>query len=84
MRSDPEWKYVSLRRYFAYLKQSIDKGTQWVVFEPNGEQLWIPGPANDREVPARRIQKGQVRRSETGRSIFRPVRSFHHNPERHR
>jgi len=38
--SDPEWKYVNLRRYFAYLERSIDKGTQWAVFEPNGEQLW--------------------------------------------
>jgi phage tail sheath protein FI len=38
--SDPEWKYVNLRRYFAYLEQSIDRGTQWVVFEPNGETLW--------------------------------------------
>jgi uncharacterized protein len=39
-RSDPEWKYVNLRRYFAYLERSIDKGTQWAVFEPNGDQLW--------------------------------------------
>ncbi|MBI3328080.1 MAG: phage tail sheath subtilisin-like domain-containing protein [Nitrospinae bacterium] len=38
--SDPEWKYVNLRRYFAYLERSIDRGTQWAVFEPNGEQLW--------------------------------------------
>ena len=38
--SDPEWKYVNLRRYFAYVERSIDKGTQWAVFEPNGEQLW--------------------------------------------
>jgi hypothetical protein len=38
--SDPEWKYVNLRRYFAYLEHSIDKGTQWAVFEPNGDQLW--------------------------------------------
>lgn len=38
--SDPEWKYVNLRRYFAYLERSIDKGTQWAVFEPNGAQLW--------------------------------------------
>jgi Bacteriophage tail sheath protein len=38
--SDPEWKYVNMRRYFAYLERSIDKGTQWVVFEPNGETLW--------------------------------------------
>jgi phage tail sheath protein FI len=37
---DPEWKYVNLRRYFAYLEHSIDRGTQWAVFEPNGERLW--------------------------------------------
>ena len=37
---DPEWKYVSLRRYFAYLERSIERGTQWVVFENNGPQLW--------------------------------------------
>lgn len=38
--SDPEWKYVNLRRYFAYLERSIEKGTQWVVFENNHEPLW--------------------------------------------
>jgi phage tail sheath protein FI len=38
--SDPEWKYVNLRRYFAFLERSIDRGTQWAVFEPNGEALW--------------------------------------------
>lgn len=38
--SDPEWKYVNLRRYFAYLERSIDRGTQWAVFEPNGDLLW--------------------------------------------
>jgi hypothetical protein len=43
--SDPEWKYVNVRRYFIYLEASIDQGTQWAVFEPNGEALW----ANVRE-----------------------------------
>jgi len=38
--SDPEWKYVNMRRYFAYVERSIDVGTQWAVFEPNGPQLW--------------------------------------------
>ncbi len=38
--SDQEWKYVNLRRYFAYLEHSIDKGTQFAVFEPNGDLLW--------------------------------------------
>lgn len=38
--SDPEWIYVNIRRYFNYLEASIDYGTQWAVFEPNGEALW--------------------------------------------
>lgn len=38
--SDPEFKYVNVRRYFNYLEASIDRSTQWAVFEPNGEQLW--------------------------------------------
>jgi uncharacterized protein len=38
--SNPQWKYVNIRRYFVYLEHSIDNGTQWVVFEPNGPQLW--------------------------------------------
>jgi phage tail sheath protein FI len=37
---DPEWKYLSMRRYFNYLEKSIDEGTQWVVFEVNGPTLW--------------------------------------------
>lgn len=40
MTSDPEWKYVNVRRLFIYLEHSIDKATQWAVFEPNNELLW--------------------------------------------
>lgn len=35
-----EFKYVNVRRHFCYLKDSVDKGTQWVVFEPNTPELW--------------------------------------------
>jgi uncharacterized protein len=40
MSSDPEWKYVNVRRLFIYLEHSIDRGTQWVVFEPNNQATW--------------------------------------------
>jgi hypothetical protein len=40
LSSDPEWLYVNVRRLFIYLEHSIDKSTQWVVFEPNNEALW--------------------------------------------
>ncbi len=35
-----EFKYISIRRLFNYLRESIDEGTQWAVFEPNSPDLW--------------------------------------------
>jgi phage tail sheath protein FI len=35
-----EWRYVSVRRLFCMIEKSIDRGTRWVVFEPNDEVLW--------------------------------------------
>ena len=35
-----EWKYIPVRRFFLFLQESIDEGTQWVVFEPNDYALW--------------------------------------------
>ena len=35
-----EWKYLPVRRTALFLKQSLFRGTQWVVFEPNDEPLW--------------------------------------------
>jgi uncharacterized protein len=40
LASDAEWKYVNVRRYFNYLEESIDRGIQWAVFEPNDARLW--------------------------------------------
>ena len=40
MSSDPEWKYVNVRRLFIFIENSIDRGTQWAVFEPNNQRLW--------------------------------------------
>ncbi|MFT3971758.1 MAG: phage tail sheath subtilisin-like domain-containing protein [Micropruina sp.] len=40
MSSDPEWRYLNVRRLFLYLEHSIDRLTQWAVFEPNNERLW--------------------------------------------
>ncbi|XVV15546.1 phage tail sheath family protein [Actinoplanes sp. CA-131856] len=40
LSSDSQWKYVNVRRLFLFLEESIDEGTQWVVFEPNDESLW--------------------------------------------
>ncbi|AMY09352.1 major tail sheath protein [Luteitalea pratensis] len=38
--SNSQWRYISVRRLLLFLGESIDEGTQWVVFEPNDERLW--------------------------------------------
>jgi phage tail sheath protein FI len=35
-----EWKYIPVRRVALYIEESLYRGTQWVVFEPNDEPLW--------------------------------------------
>jgi phage tail sheath protein FI len=40
LSSDPSWKYVNVRRLMLYIEESIDEGTQWVVFESNDERTW--------------------------------------------
>lgn len=35
-----QWRYISVRRLMSYIEKSIELGTQWVVFEPNDEDLW--------------------------------------------
>jgi phage tail sheath protein FI len=40
MCSDREWKYINARRLFIYDEHSIEEGTQFAVFEPNGLNLW--------------------------------------------
>jgi hypothetical protein len=40
LSSDPEWRYLNVRRLFNYVEESILQGTNWVVFEPNDMKLW--------------------------------------------
>ena len=35
-----EWKYIPIRRLALFIEESLYRGTQWVVFEPNDEPLW--------------------------------------------
>jgi uncharacterized protein len=40
LSSDPEYRYVSVKRLLIYLEQSSKQGMAWVVFEPNNEATW--------------------------------------------
>ncbi|MCB1869368.1 MAG: phage tail sheath family protein, partial [Gammaproteobacteria bacterium] len=44
--SDPEWRYVPVRRTAIYIEESIYRGIQWAVFEPNDHPLWSSLRAN--------------------------------------
>jgi hypothetical protein len=39
-RRASEWKYLPVRRLALFIEESLYRGTQWVVFEPNGDTLW--------------------------------------------
>lgn len=39
--SDPSWKYINVRRLFIFIEESIKANTNWAVFEPNDEVLWV-------------------------------------------
>jgi phage tail sheath protein FI len=41
LSSDPEWRYINVRRLFNFVSESIMEGTQWSVFEPNDQRLWL-------------------------------------------
>lgn len=40
LSSDPSWRYINVRRLFNMIEESIERGTQWIVFEPNDANLW--------------------------------------------
>lgn len=39
--SNASWKYINVRRLFIFIEESIKANTNWAVFEPNDEQLWV-------------------------------------------
>lgn len=40
LKKNDEFTYINIRRLFAYVRESIDEGLQWAVFEPNDSDLW--------------------------------------------
>jgi phage tail sheath protein FI len=40
LSSNSAWRYINVRRLFNFVEKSIERGTQWVVFEPNDPDLW--------------------------------------------
>lgn len=38
--SDPQWRYIPVRRLFIMLRRSIESGYAWITFEPNNHKTW--------------------------------------------
>ena len=68
--SDTDWKYVNVRRLFIYLEHSLDKGTQWVVFEPNDEPLWARARQSRLDVPDARLARRRAAGAKAEQAFF--------------
>jgi len=69
-RSDPEYKYVPVRRTAIYIKQSIDRGIQWAVFEPNDEALWTKVRLNVEAFMQSLFRQGAFQGSKSEKAYF--------------
>jgi hypothetical protein len=70
LSQDAEWKYISVRRTVDYLQVSIERGLQWVVFEPNGERLWANVRASINDFLLSQWQDGVLQGSKPEEAYF--------------
>jgi uncharacterized protein len=68
--SDPEYKYVNVRRLLIYLEQSIKRGTAWAVFEPNNEVAWAKVKAQVGEFLIQAWKEGKLQGAKPEEAYF--------------
>jgi hypothetical protein len=68
--NEMDWKYINVRRLLIYLEHSIDQGTQWVVFEPNGPALWANVKTNVENFLFNEWQRGALQGSKPEAAFF--------------
>lgn len=69
-RSTDEYKYVPVRRLALFLEASIDRGLEWVVFEPNGELLWAKVRASVQDFLTDLFRKGAFAGRKSDEAFF--------------
>ena len=79
-----EWKYIPVRRTALFLEESLFRGTQWVVFEPNDEPLWAQIRLNVGAFLQRPVPPGRVPGHDAPGGLLRQVRQGDHDAVRHR
>ena len=78
-----EWKYVPVRRMALFIEESLYRGTQWVVFEPNDEPLWAQIRLNVGAFMQNLFRQGAFQGQTPQRRVLRQVRQRDHHAERH-
>jgi Bacteriophage tail sheath protein len=68
--SDPEWRYIPVRRIAIFLRVSIYYGIQWAVFEPNDEPLWASLRLNIRAFMLTQFRAGAFQGSKPDDAFF--------------
>ena len=76
-----EWKYIPVRRTALYIEESLYRGTQWVVFEPNDEPLWAQIRLNVGAFMHESISPGRVSGEDARRRLLRQVRQGNDDAE---
>ena len=74
LSSDPEWRYINVRRLFNYISESIMEGTQWSVFEPNDQFLWLQLRNAVTQLPDQDLAVGRAVRQLAAGGLLRQVR----------
>lgn len=70
LSSDPEYKYIPVRRMAIFLRVSIYNGIQWAVFEPNDEELWAALRLNIRSFMMNLFRQGALQGSTPSQAFF--------------
>ena len=83
--SDADWKYVNVRRLLIFIEESIDRGLQWVVFEPNAEPLWARVRRSDHRTSSPTVwRNGALEGTKPEEGVLRQVRPHDDDARRHR
>ena len=65
-----EWKYIAVRRLALFIEESIQRGTQWAIFEPNAEPLWLQIRSSVEAFLQSLFQKGALAGSTPPQAFF--------------
>ena len=82
LSSDPEFRYINVRRFLIFMEASLDRGTQWVVFEPNAPDTWSRVVDSVSAFLHTQWRVGRALRQEAGRRVLRPLRRNHDDGRR--